>query len=67
MHLNENALLKNEMKDKLLQIEHMGSSLSQPKIMLAKNLGLMSPEDSWKSTFKDWLHEDPEEAKKKEE
>lgn len=55
------------MKDKLDQIEHMGANLSQPKIVLAKNLGLMSPEDSRKSTFKDRLHEDPEEAKKKEE
>lgn len=46
MHLRENALLKNEMKEKLSQLESLGTgALSQPKLLLAKNLGLMADED----------------------
>lgn len=67
MHMKENALLKNEMKEKLLMLEQMGPSLSQPKMILAKNLGLMAGEDVRKSTIKDWMHESEEEVKKKEE
>lgn len=63
MHLNENSLLKNEMKEKLEIIQTLGASLSQPKVVIEKNLGLMSIEDSRKSTFKDRILENPDEAK----
>lgn len=46
MHLNENSLLKNEMKEKLLMIEQLGPTLSQPRSVIAKSLGLMSAEDT---------------------
>lgn len=45
MHLKDNALLKHEMQEKLQQLELLGPSLSQPKMLIAKNLGLMSGED----------------------
>lgn len=68
MHLRENALLKNEMKEKLSQLESLGTgALSQPKLLLAKNLGLMADEDLWKSHLKDRMHEPEEEIKRKEE
>lgn len=45
MHLNEGALLKNEMKEKLDLLNQLAPTLTQPKSLIAKNLGLMSAED----------------------
>ena len=57
MHLKSNALLKNEMDDKLEQLNHLGESLSQPKMVIENKLGLLSQQDLQKKTLKERLHE----------
>ena len=65
MHLNQGALLKHEMEEKLEQLNSLQpSSLSQPWLEIAHELGLMADTDHRKTNFKERLHETDEEAKR---
>ena len=66
MQLNQGALLKSEMKEKLDQLNHLDKNhLSQPKLEIAHELGLVGDADHRKTNFKDRINDtDQAEAKK---
>jgi Sec-independent protein translocase protein TatA len=64
MHLRENALLKNEMQEKLQELDKLEEELDSEDLVVRNKLGLVGDKDVRKKNFKERLHVDEEEEKK---